>query len=52
MSEKWKKEMYMFEKGEGGGGSFGAVQVEKEESLEVTQAEKWGAFGRHILVLP
>ena len=34
------------------GGSFGAVQVEKVESLGAAQAEKWGAFGRHIPVLP
>ena len=34
------------------GGSFGAVQVEKVESLGAAQAEKCGAFGRHIPVLP
>ena len=33
-------------------GSFGAVQVEKVESLGAAQAEKCGAFGRHIPVLP
>ena len=45
---KWNKQMYIFEKG----GSFGAVQVEKVESLEAAQAKKCGAFGRHIPVLP
>ena len=33
--------MYIFEKG---GGSFGAVQVEKVKSLGAAQAEKWGGF--------
>ena len=42
-SKKWNKQMYIFEKG---------VQVKKEESLEAAQAEKCGAFGRHIHVLP
>ena len=40
----------------GGGGSFGAVHVEKVKSLGAAQAEKWGvggrAFARHLLVLP
>ena len=40
-SEKWNKQMYIFEKG----GSFGAVQVEKVKSLGAAQAEKWGAGG-------
>ena len=45
-SEKWNKQMSIFEKR----GSFGAVQVEKVESLGAAHAEKWGggAFGRHI----
>ena len=32
-------------------GSFGAAHVEKVESLGVANAEKWGAFVRHIPVL-
>ena len=48
MSERWNKQMHIFEKGclsESGPGR-------KNESLGATQAEKWGAFGRHIPVLP
>ena len=37
-SKKWNKQMYIFEKGVGGG-SFGAVQVEKVESVGAAQAE-------------
>ena len=43
-SEKWNKQMYIFLK-RGVGVSFGAVQVEKVESLGAADAEKWGLSG-------